>query len=234
MSALTPDQQKTQAAEKAVEYVSNDAILGLGTGSTVRHFLTALGQRIKDGLRVRGVPTSQATAAYAKELGIPLLDNDVPWDIDVAIDGADQVDPQQNLIKGGGGALLREKIVARAARKFLVIVDSAKNVPQLGLPFPLPIEVLPFGWRTTQHKVEQMGWPAPRREQTGQPFVTDNGNFIIDAHIPRIDDPKALESTLLHLPGVIECGLFVNITSLVIVGTDQGPRLTEPAHSASP
>ncbi len=233
MSSLTPDQQKAQAAQKAVEYVPDNAILGLGTGSTVQHFLTALGERIQAGLRVQGVPTSQATETYAKELGIPLLGDDVPWHIDVAVDGADQVDPKLHLIKGGGGALLREKIVARAAQKFIVIVDEAKQVSQLGLPFPLPIETLSFGWRTTQKHIERMGWPAPRRERNEQPVLTDNGNFIIDAHIPHIDDPRALESTLLQIPGVIECGLFVNMATLVIAGTDQGPRLTQPVHPAS-
>ena len=226
-SSLTPDQHKAQAAHKAVEYIQDGQILGLGTGSTVHHFLTALGKRVRDGLRVRGVPTSQATANYATELGIPLLDNDEPWNIDIAVDGADQVDPQLNLIKGGGGALLREKIVARAAHQFIVIVDQAKQRPHLGLPFPLPVEILSFGWRTTQQHLEKMGWPAPRREQSGQPFVTDNGHYIIDAQIPDIADPASLESSLLHLPGVIECGLFVQMASLVITGTDQGIRLIQ-------
>ncbi len=233
-ASLTPDQQKAQAAQKAVEYVQDGHILGLGTGSTVHHFLTALGIRIQDGLHVQGVPTSQATATYATKLGIPLLSNDVPWQIDIAIDGADQVDPHLNLIKGGGGALLREKIVARATGQFIVIVDEAKHVSRLGLPFPLPIEILPFGWRTTQGHVEKMGWSAPRREQGGQPVISDNGNFIIDAHIPYIDDPTALESTLLHLPGVVECGLFVHMASLIITGTNQGARLTKSTDAVSP
>ena len=222
MSSLTPDQHKAQAARKAVEYIQDGHILGLGTGSTVHHFLTALGERIQNGLRVRGVPTSQATATYATQFGIPLLGNDEPWDIDVAIDGADQVDPQLNLIKGGGGALLREKIVARAAKKFIVIVDQAKHRTHLGLPFPLPVEILSFGWRTTQRHLEKMGWPAPRRELKGQPFMTDNGNYIVDVQIPDIADPASLESSLLCLPGVVECGLFVHMASLVITGTDQG------------
>jgi ribose 5-phosphate isomerase A len=233
MSSLTPDQHKTQAARKAVEYIQDGHILGLGTGSTVHHFLTALGKRVQDGLRVQGVATSQATTTYATQLGIPLLDNNKPWDIDVAIDGADQVDPQLNLIKGGGGALLREKIVARAAKQFIVIVDQVKHRPHLGLPFPLPVEILPFGWRTTQRHLEKMGWPAPRREQTGQPCMTDNGNYIVDVQIPDITDPASLELVLLHLPGVVECGLFVHMASLVITGTDQGIRLTPASHISS-
>ena len=226
-ASLAPDQHKAQAAQKAVEYIQDGQILGLGTGSTVHHFLTALGTRVQDGLRVQGVPTSQTTATYATQLGIPLLGNDEPWDIDVAIDGADQVDPQLNLIKGGGGALLREKIVARAAQHFIVIVDEAKQRPHLGLPFPLPVEILSFGWRTTQRHLEKMGWPAPRREQSGQPFMTDNGHYIVDVQIPDIADPASLETTLLHLPGVVECGLFVHMASLVITGTDQGVQLSQ-------
>ena len=234
-SPLTPDQQKTLAGQKAVEYVHNGHLLGLGTGSTVRFFLDALGKRIQsEGLTIRGVPTSQATADYATKLGIPLLGNEVPWDIDVAIDGADQVDPLGNLIKGGGGALLREKIVARAARKFIVIVDQAKHRPQLGLPFPLPVEVIPFGWRTTQRHVEQWGWQARLRQKADQPFVTDNGNYILDIHIPSIPNPLNLERQLHDLPGVVECGLFVGLTSLVITGTDQGIQLSHPPRSGSP
>lgn len=233
-TSLTPDQHKAQAAQKAVEYIQDGQILGLGTGSTIHHFLTALSTRVQDGLRIRGVPTSQATARYATQLGISLLDNDEPWDIDVAIDGADQVDPQLNLIKGGGGALLREKIVARAARQFIVIVDQAKHCLHLGLPFPLPVEILSFGWRTTQRHLENMGWSAPRREHEGQPFETDNGHYIIDVQIPKIADPTTLETTLLQLPGVVECGLFVNMASLVITGTDQGSRLSQNPERSIP
>ncbi|MDR4461553.1 MAG: ribose-5-phosphate isomerase RpiA [Nitrospirales bacterium] len=222
---LTPDQQKAQAALKALEFIHDGQILGLGTGSTVHYFLTGLGQRVQQGLRVRGVPTSQATAAYAKQLGIPLLNNEEPWDIDVAVDGADQVDPQLNLIKGGGGALMREKIVANAAQQFIVIVDQAKQVPHLGLPFPLPVEIVPFGWRTTQRHLENLGWPSPLRHRSGQPFLTDNGNYVADLHIPEITNPSALQFSLSQIPGVVECGLFLMMTSLVIIGTNSGPVL---------
>lgn len=223
---LTPDRQKALAALKAMEFVQDGQILGLGTGSTVHHFLTALGQQVQQGLRVRGVPTSQVTAVYARQLGIPLLSNEEPWDIDVAVDGADQIDPHLNLIKGGGGALLREKIVAKAAQQFIVIVDQAKHVPRLGLSFPLPVEIVPFGWRTTQRHLENLGWQSPLRQKAGQPFLTDNGNYIMDLHIPEIADPAALELSLNQIPGVIECGLFVMMASLVITGTDDGPLLT--------
>ena len=223
---LTPDQQKAQAAHKALEFIEDGQILGLGTGSTVHHFLTALGQRVQQGLRVQGVATSQTTAAYARQLGIPLLSNEEPWDIDVAVDGADQVDPHLNLIKGGGGALLREKIVAKAAQQFIVIVDQAKQVPRLGLPFPLPAEIVPFGWRTTQRHLENLGWPSPLRQKAGQPFLTDNGNFVVDLHISEMTDPSAIELSLRKIPGVVECGLFLMMTSLVITGTNDGPVLT--------
>ncbi len=223
---LTPDQQKAQAAQKALDFIQDGQILGLGTGSTVHHFLTALGHRVQQGLRVRGVPTSQATAVYARQLGIPLLNNEEPWDIDVAVDGADQVDPLLNLIKGGGGALLREKIVANAARQFIVIVDQAKQVARLGLPFPLPVEIVSFGWRTTQRHLENLGWASPLRYRAGQPFLTDNGNYVADLHIPEITDPSALDSSISQIPGVVECGLFLMMTSLLITGTNDGPVLT--------
>lgn len=225
-SPLTPDQQKSQAAHKALEFIQDGQILGLGTGSTVQYFLTALGQLVQQGLRIRGVPTSQTTADYARKLGIPLMNNEEPWDIDVAVDGADQVDPQLNLIKGGGGALMREKIVAKAAQQFIVIVDQAKQVNRLGLPFPLPVEIVPFGWRTTQRHLENLGWPSPLRHKAGQPFLTDNGNYVADLQIPEISDPSALELSLSQIPGVVECGLFLIMTSLVITGTNDGPVLT--------
>lgn len=235
VSPLTPDQQKAVAGHKAVEYVHDGQLLGLGTGSTVWFFLEALGKRIQaEGLEIRGVPTSQATADYATKLGIPLVGNEVPWDIDLAIDGADQVDPQGHLIKGGGGALLREKIVARAARTFIVIVDEAKHRPHLGLPFPLPVEIVSFGWGTTQHHLEQLGWRSVLRQKNDQPFVTDNGNYIVDLHIPEIANPLEVERLLHGIPGVVECGLFVGLASLVITGTDQGTRLTHPPGSVAP
>ncbi len=226
--SMTPDRQKALAAQRAIEFIRDGQILGLGTGSTVHHFLTILGQRVQQGLRVRGVATSQATAVYASQLGIPLLSNEELWNIDVAVDGADQVDPHLNLIKGGGGALLREKIVAKAAQQFIVIIDEAKHVAHLGLPFPLPLEIVSFGWRSTQQHIEQLGWPAPLREKAERPFLTDNGNYILDLHIPEISDPFALESTLNRIPGVVECGLFVGMTSLVITGTNDSSVLTRP------
>jgi ribose 5-phosphate isomerase A len=223
---LTPDRQKALAAHKAMDFIQEGQILGLGTGSTVHHFLTVLGQRVRQGLQVRGVPTSEATALYARQQGIPLLTNEELWNIDVAVDGADQIDPHLNLIKGGGGALLREKIVAKASQQFIVIVDQAKQVARLGLPFPLPVEIVPFGWRTTQRHLENLGWSSRLRQKTGQPFMTDNGNYIVDLDVPDITDPSALEASLKQIPGVVECGLFVRMTSLLITGTNDGTILT--------
>jgi ribose 5-phosphate isomerase A len=228
------DQQKALAAQKAVEFVQDGQLLGLGTGSTVWYFLEALGKRMhSEGLKIRGVATSAGTADHAMKLNIPLLGNHIPWDIDVAVDGADQVDPHLNLIKGGGGALLREKIVARAARQFIVIVDQTKHCKRLGLPFPLPVEILPFGWSTTQRHLEQLGWASSLRQHHGQPFLTDNGNYILDLQVPGIANPGRLEAILHGVPGVVECGLFVGLTSLVITGTDQGLQLTHAATPAS-
>lgn len=209
-----------------MEFIRDGQIVGLGTGSTMHQFLMALGQRVQQGLRVRGVPTSQITARLASQQGIPLLGNDELWPIDVAVDGADQVDPHLNLIKGGGGALVREKIVAKAAQQFIVIVDQAKQVARLGLPFPLPVEIVPFGWRMTQRHLENLGWPSLLRQREEQPFLTDNGNYIVDLQIPDIADPSTLETSLKQIPGVVESGLFVRMTSLVITGTNDGPLLT--------
>lgn len=235
VAPLTPDQQKAIAGLKAVEFVRNGHLLGLGTGSTVRFFLEALGKRMQtEDLTIRGVPTSQATADYATKLGIPLIGNEIPWDIDLAIDGADQVDPMGHLIKGGGGALLREKIVARAARQFIVIVDEAKHRPHLGLPFPLPVEIAAFGFGTTQRHLERLGWRSVLRRKNDQPFMTDNGNYIVDLHIPDIANPLEIERLLHGIPGVVECGLFVGLTSLVITGTNHGTRLTHPPGSIVP
>ena len=213
---------KKLAAEAALAYVKDGDVVGLGTGSTVKHLLAALERRVRAGLKITGVPTSEATAALARTAGIPLLSDEALWSIDVAIDGADQVDPQLNLIKGGGGALLHEKIVAANARRVIIMVDETKRVPVLGGSFPLPIEVLPFGWRTTACAIEQLGGKTIRRERDGRVFRTASGHYILDVHLARIDDPSDLEARLNRIPGVIECGLFVGRTDLLIVGTSRG------------
>jgi ribose 5-phosphate isomerase A len=224
MKQATPDLDgfKKAAALKAVEHVRTGMIVGLGTGSTAKHVIVALGERVKKGLKVQGVPTSQETARLARKARIPLLPDDEIWPIDVAIDGADQVDPQLNLVKGGGGALLKEKIVAAAAQRFIVVVDHTKRVPVLGGSFPLPVEIIPFGWANTARTIEALGGKAVLRTRAGKIFRTDAGHYIVDVHLPRIDDPASLEAALNRIPGVVENGLFVARTSLLIVGTPAG------------
>ena len=213
---------KRAAGLKAAEYVRDGMIVGLGTGSTAKHLIHALGERVRQGLRVRGVPTSKETADLARERGIPLIESEDAWSIDVTIDGADQVDPQLNLIKGGGGALLKEKIVAAAAHRLIIMVDHTKQVPVLGHSFPLPVEVVPFGWRTTARHVEALGVKPVLRERAGKTFVTEGGHYILDLHVGRIDDPAAFERQLDDIPGIVETGLFVGRTNLLIVGTPGG------------
>ena len=214
---------KERAARAAVEYVKDGYVVGLGTGSTARYVMLALGERVKAGLKIRGVPTSRETAELAKQQGIPLIDQENAWVIDVAIDGADQVDPDLNLIKGGGGALLKEKIVAASAKQFIVMVDHTKRVPVLGGSFPLPIEVIPFGWGSTAREIEALTKSrVVLRERNGVPFKTESGNLIVDVRIDRIDQPRNLEISLNKIPGIVETGLFVNRTDVLIVGTPQG------------
>ncbi|MCG3777763.1 MAG: Ribose-5-phosphate isomerase A [Nitrospira sp.] len=227
--AMDLDALKRAAALKAVEYVRDGMVVGLGTGSTAKHMVMALGEKVRSGMQLRGVPTSQETATLAREQGIPLIDADNAWVIDVAIDGADQVDPAFNLIKGGGGALLKEKIVAASAKQFIVLVDQTKRVPALGGSFPLPIEVIPFGWGSTARAIEGLTKSSViLRERNGSPFHTEAGHVILDVHLARIDNPRELEIALTLIPGVVETGLFVGRTDLLIVGTAKGVE-TYPA-----
>jgi ribose 5-phosphate isomerase A len=216
------EDQKRRAAQAAVEYVKDGDVVGLGTGSTARYVIVALAERVKAGMNIRGIPTSRETAELARRLGISLIEGDDHWQIDVAIDGADQVDPRLNLVKGGGGALLKEKIVAAAARQFIVIVDASKRVPVLGAPTPLPIEVVPFGWGCTARQIEKLGGKVALRERDGRIFLTEAGHYILDLFIERIPDAVATEAYLNGISGVVETGLFVNQTSLLIVGTPAG------------
>jgi ribose 5-phosphate isomerase A len=213
---------KKAAAEAALAYVKEGQVVGLGTGSTIRYLLEGLERRVRAGLRIKGVPTSEETAELARKASIPLLSDDDVWPIDVAIDGADQVDPHLNLIKGGGGALLREKIVSAHARNRIIVIDESKRVPVLGDTFPLPIEVLSFGWKNTARAIEREGGHAVRRERSGQVFRTASGHYIIDLQIARIEHPAELEMRLNRIPGVVECGLFVGLTDLLITATANG------------
>jgi len=223
MSTPDLDSFKRAAALAAVDYVKDGIVVGLGTGSTAKHLVMALGEKVKTGLQIRGVCTSQDTAALAARYGVRLLDREPRWAIDVAIDGADQVDPLFNLIKGGGGALLKEKIVAASAKQFVVLIDHLKRVPVLGGTFPLPVEVVPFGWGSTARHIEELTQGrVVLRERNGAPFHTESGNLIVDVHLAKIDRPGELEIALNGIPGVVETGLFVGRTDVLIVGTPHG------------
>ncbi|WP_042454342.1 ribose-5-phosphate isomerase RpiA [Neobacillus dielmonensis] len=207
--------EKKEVGEKAAEFVKDGMVVGLGTGSTVYYTLLKLGRLVQQGLSIRGIPTSKQTEKLAKELGIPLVSFHEIDHIDVAIDGADEVNPEYNLIKGGGGALLREKIIAKAAHTFIVVADSQKMVNQLGV-FPLPVEVLPFGVEMTSKYIEELGCSAKLRLQEGNPYQTDNRHYILDCSFQTISNPAILEKDLNLIPGVIDNGLFVEMADLVI------------------
>jgi ribose 5-phosphate isomerase A len=216
----------------AADLIAPGMVVGLGTGSTSKHLIIALGERVRAGLRIQAVSTSHDTAALARRSGISLIESDDAWMIDVAIDGADQVDPALNLVKGGGGALLKEKIVAAAAKQFIVMVDHTKLVPALGGSFPLPIEVVPFGWGSTARHIERAsGGKAVLRERNGTVFQTEAGHVILDLHMPNIDDPGTLEIELNQIPGIVETGLFIGRTSILIVGRAQGVDVTNATGS---
>ncbi len=223
MSPFDLESLKKAAALKALDFVRDGMVVGLGTGSTAKHLVIALGERVRAGMKLRAVPTSLETAELARQVGIPLIDTANRWEIDVAIDGADQVDPNFNLIKGGGGALLKEKIVAASAKQFIVMVDQTKQVLVLGGSFPLPIEIIPFGWGSTAREIERLTrGRLVLRERNGAPFKTEAGHLILDVHLDRIDKPAELETALNLIPGVVETGLFVNRTHILIVGTAAG------------
>jgi len=230
LTATDPEKQKREAAARAVEFVRPGMRLGLGTGSTARHFVDLLAQRMREGCNIVGVPTSEATRAQAVQLGIPLTTLDETPQLDLAIDGADEIGPDLTLIKGGGGALLREKIVAAAAARMIVIADESKWVATLGR-FPLPIEVVPFGLAATRLKVEAAagasGRVLLRRGKDGNPFVTDSGNWILDAALERIPDAKSLAERLRSIPGVVEHGLFIGMAQTVILAGREGVRVVE-------
>jgi len=205
-------------------------VLGLGSGSTSRYAIEYIGQGLRSGRwrDIVGVPTSSASAQLARELGIPLASLQERPQVDVTIDGADEVDPQLNLIKGGGGALLHEKIVARASSQEIIIIDESKLVPALGTTFALPVEVIPFGWGTYLDALQSLGCRPVLRMKDNQPYVTDEGNYIVDCRFERIADPAALERELDRIPGVVESGLFVGLTSLVLVAAPAGVRELRP------
>jgi ribose 5-phosphate isomerase A len=230
---VSMDELKRQAASRALEFVTSGMRLGLGTGSTAKHFVELLGARVQNGLDVVGVPTSEATRADALRCGIALTTLDEVDRLDLTVDGADEVDPHLNLIKGGGGALLREKIVAAASDRMIVIADDSKWVEALGR-FPLPIEVIPFGLGATRRAIGKAfvdcgisGQIALRNGRDGHVFVTDGGHWIVDAHLGRIADAPRLAQSLGSIPGVVEHGLFIGLASMAMLAGPQGIRIVE-------
>ncbi len=227
---LSPiDKAKFVAAKRATDFVEDGMRVGLGTGSTAAWLVRCLGEMVRDqGLKIQGVPTSTRTAMLARDVGIEVISLDEAQWLDVTIDGADEFDGDLNLIKGGGGALLQEKIVATASDQMIVIADAGKEVENLGA-FPLPVEVIPFGWKTTQALIEEtlismdvLGRSSSMRMNGDIPFVTDEGNHILDLHLKRIGNPRQLALVMNQMPGVVENGLFIDICDSVIVGYGDG------------
>ncbi|NBD28199.1 ribose-5-phosphate isomerase RpiA [Paenibacillus glycinis] len=212
---------KQLAAEEAVTHIEDGMIVGLGTGSTSYFAILGLAARMKEGLRIQAVASSQGSEDLARQLGIPILPFSDIEAIDVTIDGADEVDENFNLIKGGGGALLREKILAANSRKFIVIVDDSKLVRRLGA-FSLPVEIIPFAYELTMRNLAALDCKPTLRSSEGKPFVTDNGNYIADCAFGVIESPAELSNRLKSIPGVVEHGLFVKMTETVIVGSGEG------------
>jgi ribose 5-phosphate isomerase A len=211
------DSEKEAAARASLKYVHDGQIVGLGSGSTATIAIRLLGERVREGLKIRGIPTSIASRDLAAELGIPLTTFEEYQQIDVTIDGADEFDPRLNLIKGGGGAMLREKIVASASKKMVVVTDSSKQVAMLG-KFPLPVEVIGFAEPLVSKKIADLGAKVVRRSDTaGKPYLTDEGHHILDCHFGQIADPVALNGKLSDLPGIVEHGLFVGMASVLLM-----------------
>lgn len=229
------DLAKFNAAQAALAYIKDGMVVGLGTGSTSAHFVRLLGDKVRQGLRVKGVPTSEATRNLAEQVGVPLIEISQVTAIDVDVDGADEIDPQFCLIKGGGGALLREKIVAAASKRMVVIADDTKWVETLGA-FPLPVEVTRFGFALTAQRIKEAlqaagceGVDVALRVagKANEPVITDGGNYIIDAHAKRIPDATALAALLQQIAGVVEHGLFIGLAHVVILGKAKGVDVKE-------
>ncbi len=218
------EEMKRRAGEEAVKYVKDGMIVGLGTGSTVRYTILKLGELVGEGLEIIGIPTSRATEKLAKEVGIKLGElNDYDY-IDLTIDGADEVDRGLNLIKGGGGALLREKMIAYASRYEIIVVDESKVKEYLG-DFPLPVEIVRFGYKRTMKNLQSLGCVPKLRMKGEEPYITDNGNYIVDCKFGKIADPEELERKIDEIPGVVEIGLFINLANEVIIGKKDGVEI---------
>jgi ribose 5-phosphate isomerase A len=215
---MASDQEKRLAARASLHFVRDGDVVGLGSGSTAAYAVRFLGERVRAGLKIRGIATSVQTQKLAASLGIPVATLEEVQQIDVTIDGADEFDSELRLIKGGGGALLREKIVASATREEIIIADSSKQVSVLG-KFPVPVEVIRFAETIVSKKIRALGATVELRKDTaGEPFITDEGHHILDCHFGQIPDPPALARTLSEIPGVVEHGLFINLADVVLLG----------------
>jgi ribose 5-phosphate isomerase A len=224
------EELKRQAAIAAMDGIKDGMILGLGSGSTASLFIRELGARVKEGLRVQGIPSSEDSRRLAEELGIPLTNLQDHPTIDVTVDGADEVADSLDLTKGLGGALVREKIVAHASKRIVIVVDETKLVDRLGRKSPIPVEVIPLAAAVIQAQLERWGGSAKPREKNGKVFISDNGNLILDWRNGAVDQPAVLEKQLKSMTGVVDSGIFANVASVVIVATSTGIRkLTKPA-----
>lgn len=231
---MNAEEQKKAAALAALDYIKPGMKVGLGTGSTAKHFITALAQKVKAGLDVLAVPTSRATRELALELGIPLTDLEKNPFLDITVDGADEFDDGFRLMKGGGGALLLEKIVATSSRYMIAIADESKKVATLG-KFPLPVEVIPFGVRATAWKIERamkicnVEGKMELRRKDGNPVRTDSGNAILDIGLGSIPEPERLSGLIKSIPGVVETGLFIDVCGIILMGTTSGVKTFKKA-----
>jgi ribose 5-phosphate isomerase A len=211
-------QQPTEPiAQRALDLISPHSVVGLGTGRAATAFIYALGERVRQGLSVRGIPTSEASAALATQLGIPLTQFDDIEYVDICVDGADEVDPAGNLIKGYGGALLREKVVASAARQLVILVGAEKLVPVLGTRGILPVEVVPFALMPVKRRLQALGFDPQPRLRNGQLFITDNGNYILDCHTGPLNDPITTQNDIRCIAGVVETGLFLRMAPCLLI-----------------
>ncbi len=225
----TAGDAKELAAQKSLEFIEEGMVVGLGSGTTATHFIKLLGEKVKRGFKVRGIPTSLVSQELAESLSIPVIDFWQCSEIDLTVDGADEIGPGLALIKGGGGALLREKIVASASRRFIVVADSRKVVPRLG-KFPLPVEVIPMAAPLVEKKLASFGiHPVLRRLPDGSPFITVEGNLILDCACGEIADPKALASSIREIIGVVEHGLFLGMAETALVATGLEVKILKPS-----
>jgi ribose 5-phosphate isomerase A len=229
---MTAEDEKRIAGEAAVEFVKDGMAVGLGTGSTVRYFIQRLGQVAHEGATIIGVPTSMQAERMALQAGIKVGTLEDHPELDLTVDGADEVDPKLDLIKGLGGALFREKIVAKASKRFVVVVDSSKVVANLGEKTPVPVEVHVFGWKATMGWLSDLDCRPTLRKSGMNPYMTDNGNFIVDCSFESIPDPAALEVTINNIPGAVQNGIFAGMADLVIIGRAGGVERLERAKRA--